>query len=271
MKKYKNESLLQYIKDIEQYPILSYKDSQELILRYKRGDVSVKDKLIQGNLLRIIKMANNFTDNEENLLELISIGNLNLLEYIEEYDINNNNNNNTSFLFYARIMIFRAMKEYINDKDFAKDNFANFNDKEIYISNGRERYRNIVNNITYNYDEDITLKKAEDKIFKEEFLEILELTKRPFLETSDIDNKKYLTQVQFDIIMDLYGLNGIEKSAIELAKLREQSRSYINSVRNVAFAKLRRFKALEELCNDMNIGIANPDIKANVKLLEKKK
>lgn len=267
MKKYKNESLLQYIKDIEQYPILSYKDSQELIFSYKYGNEDAKDKLIQGNLNRIIKIASNFTTDEEELLELISIGNLRLLEYIDEYDLSNK----CLFINASTSVIYKKMSSYMESKLSNNDNDFTFDDFERYVDKGKERYRNIVNNVTYNYDEDITLKKVEDKIFKEEFLEILELTKRPFLATSDIDNKKYLTQIQFDIIMDLYGLNGNDKSAIELAKQKEQSRSYINSVRNVAFAKLRRFKALEELCNDMNIGIANQNIKANVKLLEKKK
>ncbi|MGN0973398.1 MAG: hypothetical protein ACI4OT_01510 [Bacilli bacterium] len=267
MKKYKNESLSQYIKDIEQYHILSYKEAQELIFSYKCGNEDAKDKLIQGNLNRIIKIAGNYTSDEEELLELISIGNLRLLEYIDEYDLSNK----CLFINSATTVIYKKMNSYMESKSSNKEDYVTFNDVERYVDNGKERYRNIVNNVTYNYDEDITLKKVEEAILKEEVLEILKLTKKPFFETADIDNKKYLTQVQFDIIMDLYGLNGNEKSAIELAKNRHQSRSYINSVRDVAFAKLRRFKVLEELCKDMDIGIANTNIKANVKLLEKKK
>jgi len=90
MKRFKvidfENSYLAYIKDINYYPLLSFKEEQELARKCKQGDKEARDKLIKSNLKLVIKIALQYYRPPYNLMDLIQEGNIGLITAVDKFD-----------------------------------------------------------------------------------------------------------------------------------------------------------------------------------------
>jgi len=80
------EEVKVFIKEIERIPKLSFEEETQLIHRYMNGDETAKQRLIEGNIYRVVKIARNYIGNGIPLSELISEGNIVLINSIDGYD-----------------------------------------------------------------------------------------------------------------------------------------------------------------------------------------
>ena len=83
-----SDNLSIYIHDISNYKLLTPEEEKELSLKYKNGDLSAKNKLIESNLRLVISIAKKYTSYPNSLLDLIQEGNSGLIEAIERFDPN---------------------------------------------------------------------------------------------------------------------------------------------------------------------------------------
>lgn len=81
------ESALQvYLKEINQIPLLTAKEEEELARKVIQGDAKARDLMIRSNLRLVVSIAKNYVNRGLSFLDLIEEGNLGLLHAVEGYD-----------------------------------------------------------------------------------------------------------------------------------------------------------------------------------------
>jgi len=84
------DSLGIYLKEINQFPILTSEQEKELAVRTQNGDLKAKEKLINSNLRFVVKVAKRYQNCGLPLEDLIAEGNCGLIKAIEKYDPSKN-------------------------------------------------------------------------------------------------------------------------------------------------------------------------------------
>lgn len=93
--------------------VLTNEEQTELFKKLKKGDLSAKEELINGNLklvLSILKPYNNRTDNMDDLFQVGCIG---LIKAINNFDLEHE----VRFSTYAVPMILGEVKRYLRDNN----------------------------------------------------------------------------------------------------------------------------------------------------------
>ena len=93
--------------------VLTNNEMIELFKKYKNGDISAKEELINGNLklvLSILKRYNNRTDNMDDLFQIGCIG---LIKAVDNFDLSHE----VKFSTYAVPMILGEVKRYLRDNN----------------------------------------------------------------------------------------------------------------------------------------------------------
>lgn len=103
-----NSAFYQYMRDVSQYPLLTREQEIQLAERYRRGDLSARQQLINSNLKLVVKVAMQYTSPGISLMDLIQEGNLGLMEAVERY-----NPSECKFSTYARWWIRKGILGYI--------------------------------------------------------------------------------------------------------------------------------------------------------------
>lgn len=101
-----------YYKEIENYPVLSSQKQKELFINLRNGDIYCREKIILGNLKLVLKIVNNFGDYYCHKQDLISEGNIGLMEAVDRFD----HMKGISFAFYANFWIRQRILAYLNQK-----------------------------------------------------------------------------------------------------------------------------------------------------------
>ena len=105
------DSIQKYLEQVKKYPVLTPEKEKEYIIAYQQnGDMNARDELIKANQLFVFAAAKSMTTNTNDIMDLISEGNIGLIEAIDRYDINSGNR----LLSYAQAFIQRNMLAYFN-------------------------------------------------------------------------------------------------------------------------------------------------------------
>jgi len=75
-----------YLREINETPLLSSDDEQELAIRIGEGDVQARDRMVRANLRLVVNIARGYTGKGLSLQDLIEEGNLGLLRAVEGFD-----------------------------------------------------------------------------------------------------------------------------------------------------------------------------------------
>lgn len=75
-----------YLDEAEKYPLLTKEESLELYKLAKNGDKKAREKLINHNLLLVIKIAKKYMASGIDLMDLIQQGNLGLIKAVDTWD-----------------------------------------------------------------------------------------------------------------------------------------------------------------------------------------
>ena len=92
---------------------LSSKEMNELFIKYKSGDKSSRESLINGNLRLVLSVLKKFYNKSDNLDDLFQIGCVGLIKTIDNFDLSYN----VKFSTYAVPMILGEIKRYIRDNN----------------------------------------------------------------------------------------------------------------------------------------------------------
>ena len=91
--------------------VLSHKEMNELMHKYKNGDKTVKEELINGNLKLVLSILKNYTNRCDNMDDLFQVGCVGLIKAIDNFDMSHN----VLFSTYAVPMILGEIRRYLRD------------------------------------------------------------------------------------------------------------------------------------------------------------
>lgn len=100
-----------YLKDIKAIPSISLDEERFLIPLAQQGDISARDRLIEGNLKLVVHVVHkSFSSVSDDLLDLIAAGNMGIYKAIEKFD----STQGVSFATYAVNWIVWYAHKWIN-------------------------------------------------------------------------------------------------------------------------------------------------------------
>lgn len=195
---------------------LTSSEEKEYINKFKSGDLSAKDILIERNLRLVVHIAKKFSSVKE-IEDLISVGTIGLIKGIESFDFKKG----TKLATYAARCIENEILMLIrNSKKFKNEVF-------LQDSIGTDKEGNEISLIDIlNSGEDSIIDTVEQKL----------VVKKMYNKLNDI-----LTEKEQIIIKLRYGLiDGEIKTQKEIAKKLNISRSYVSRIEKKALIKLNK-------------------------------
>lgn len=79
------DALRYYLKDIRKYPLLTFKEEQQLGRRVKKGDKEAKARMIESNLRLVVAMGKRYINRGLPFSDIIEEGNLGLIRAVEKF------------------------------------------------------------------------------------------------------------------------------------------------------------------------------------------
>lgn len=98
--------------EVRKYPPLTIDDEVELFKRYRSGDLSARDKIVNHNLRFVITVARSYSRTTSNIEDNIGAGNIGLLKAIEEYDYTKGFKFITFAVNYIKGYMFHQFKDF---------------------------------------------------------------------------------------------------------------------------------------------------------------
>ncbi len=81
------DPLVQYINEIKKYDLLSPEEEKELTEKlFETGDIDIARKLVVANLRLVVKIAFEYRNAYQNILDLIQEGNIGLMKAVSKFD-----------------------------------------------------------------------------------------------------------------------------------------------------------------------------------------
>ena len=247
------DSINKYLKDVRKIEMIDDKKEVELAKRIQEGDEKAAEELINPNLRFVISVAKDYQNQGLPLSDLISEGNLGLIEAAKRFD----HTKGYKFISYAVWWIKQAIKKSLNDNSrtvrlpvnitnqmskvrkeilaFEQEHHRKPTDNEVDMSAINQPTCNSLNQ-KINEDGDEVLDVVEDDkaekpdqdIYTDDVLrEELEKT----METLD-DREKH-------IIMMYFGLDGRPMTLSEIGEEYELTKERIRQIKEKAVRKLK--------------------------------
>lgn len=99
--------------DTSKLPVLKEDEKMELLRKYRQGDRSARDRLINGNLRLVLSVIQKFIGRGENPDDLFQVGCIGLMKAIDNF----NTELDVRFSTYAVPMISGELRRYLRDNN----------------------------------------------------------------------------------------------------------------------------------------------------------
>jgi RNA polymerase primary sigma factor len=132
------QSLTKYLNEISSIPMISAEEEARLAKLAKQGDSSAIEKLVTSNLRFVISVAKQYQSTGDLLDDLISAGNLGLIEAAKRFD----ETKGFKFISYAVWWIRQSIVQYVSENNKTiriPSNKINTNNKLKHISSDLEQ------------------------------------------------------------------------------------------------------------------------------------
>lgn len=253
-----SDTLKQYFKEINKYPILTTEQEIEIAHKAKEGNSKARDKLINSNLKFVITCAKQYTGQGVSLMDLIQAGNLGLTEAVERFDPDRGYKFLSFAVWYIRREMIKAIYNtgrtirypvtYITKITKVKkayDEFLTKNQREptdeelIKLTNlTQKQYNSTI--IDKSYCQSLETPINEGNSTLEDLLTQDEVS---FSDTFTVDTinraLNVLNPKERKVIEEYYGLNGVpERTIKEIAKEMGLGDERIRQLRKNSIKKL---------------------------------
>ncbi len=210
--KYNSQTLNEYIKEIKKYSILSYEEELELFKKVRNGDKEARNVIIKSNLRLVPKIAQKYSNDAHELLDMIQNGNLMLIKTIDNY----NPNYQVKFSTYVYKCIDSYLKKFFSKKNctlkISDRNNKLYKDIMSFQENyfAKNGYNPSVSEISQylNIDEQLT---TEILMYPNEIISFEELSDdvKESLEIYDSQDEDIISKLEKEEIWEI--LNNLEK------------------------------------------------------------
>ena len=112
---YNDETMDAYLKDLNRIPLLTAEEEKDLAIKAKNGSKSAKNRLVSANLRFVVAIAKTYQNRGFELLDLISEGNLGLIEAVDHFDVSKG----YKFISYAVWWIRQSIQKALSDRSRA--------------------------------------------------------------------------------------------------------------------------------------------------------
>ncbi len=196
-------------------PPLSKEEELSLLIRFKEGDLTARDTLIEHNLRLVVFLAKKYESSGYDIEDLVSIGSIGLIKGINTYKIDKN----IKLATYASRCIANEILMFLRKNKKRKTEIS-FEDALNYDSEGNELHLEDI----LGTDDDIVIKEFENSMDKKMLAqEINKLDKR-----------------DKQIMVLRYGLNNTEEyTQKEVAEMLGISQSYISRIEKKVIKNLK--------------------------------
>ena len=106
-----DDSVKMYLKTIGQIPLLTPQEEIYYARRYREGDLTSKQKLIEANLRLVVSIAKKYLNRGMSFLDLIQEGNIGLIRAVEKFDLDRGFKLSTYATWWIRQAISRALAD----------------------------------------------------------------------------------------------------------------------------------------------------------------
>jgi RNA polymerase primary sigma factor len=106
-----NSSFKQYLKEVNEIPLLSPKEESNLAERAVKGDKLAADELVKRNLRFVISVAKQYATEKITLEDLVNEGNIGLIKAVEKFDPNKG----YKFISFAVWWIRKLIMEFVSN------------------------------------------------------------------------------------------------------------------------------------------------------------
>ena len=97
--------------DTSKLTVLKEKEKEELLKKYRAGDMSARDTLVNGNLRLVLSVVQRFSGRGENMDDLFQVGCIGLIKSIDNFDVTQQ----VKFSTYAVPMIIGEIRRHLRD------------------------------------------------------------------------------------------------------------------------------------------------------------
>ncbi|GEN30350.1 RNA polymerase sporulation-specific sigma factor [Cerasibacillus quisquiliarum] len=99
--------------DTSKLPVLKNEEMRVLFKKMQSGDLSAREKLVNGNLRLVLSVIQRFNNRGENADDLFQVGCIGLMKSIDNFDLSHN----VRFSTYAVPMIIGEIRRYLRDNN----------------------------------------------------------------------------------------------------------------------------------------------------------
>jgi RNA polymerase primary sigma factor len=258
-----SDSLARYLHDIDQIPLLPLKEEVLLARRIRQGDKQALSKLVNANLKFVVFIAREYQDRGLPLDELISEGNLGLLEAAKRFDAERGIKFISYAVWWIRQSILRALANHsrlvrlpINHiwafhkvvtiiEDLEQD-LGRTPDLEEVANKLKISPRILSKNMMY-WGKELPLEDSTRP--SEESLALIDKISSEESMKTDINLAlNSLTKSEADVLRLYYGIEQERPmTLLEIGHAMNLSRERIRQIKNKALQKLRYFHRRENL------------------------
>lgn len=93
--------------------VLTSEEMNDLFIKLKEGDLTAKEKLVNGNLKLVLSILKRFNNKNENMDDLFQIGCIGLLKAIDNFDLSYG----VKFSTYCVPMVLGEVRRYLRDNN----------------------------------------------------------------------------------------------------------------------------------------------------------
>jgi RNA polymerase primary sigma factor len=108
------DSIQNYLKEVNKYPLLSYEEEKELAKRAAKGDKEARERLIKSNLRLVVSIAKKYWHQKTslNFMDLIQEGNIGLTKAVDRFDWRKGYKFSTYATWWIRQAVSRAIADH---------------------------------------------------------------------------------------------------------------------------------------------------------------
>ncbi len=261
-----DNSLDLYLREISRTPLLTVAEECDLAERIKMGDEKARSHLIRANLRLVVKIARDYSGYGVSLNDLISEGNIGLMQAVERFDPEKGGKFSTYGAWWIKQSVKRALANqsktirlpvHMVDKIARMRRIASMlaealgrepSDEEIAAELGlpRQKIAMLKQSAQRQTSLDAPVGEGEvklqgDVVSDESTPDPLEALTDKNLREQIGDLLHVLNERERKIIDDRFGLNGLKPMLLEdVGREFGVSRERIRQLQNVALAKMRK-------------------------------
>ena len=256
-----------YLREIQNYKLLTREEELDMIKRYKSGEIEVRDEFLSRNLKLVVSIAKKYLARGVALTDLIQEGNMGLMKALDEFDLSRE----CRFSTYATNWIKSYITRYIAGKS-RNISLPNHFFYELGI------FRKVYTNLEKQLDRKPTISELADKTGKnkdvvlryfdylndtkslsdkvgdeddtefsyfipssDESLETIAIKKDLSSGLTDLLNKCHLKPRELEVLMLRYGLNGDDPLTLEeIGRKYNLTRERVRQMESSALMRIRR-------------------------------